>query len=120
MSDAAKKFTTAHRKIERSILEHAKGGDREDQMKIFKAIDRLEDMTGKSELRGSPENEGRWEACKSLRAATRAAEESAYAARQAGRNVEIARLKLEHANRAENRDPYLRELAIHGGGTRRH
>ena len=119
MSDAAKKFVAAHRKIERMILEHAKGEEHENQMKIFKAINRLEDSTNGPELRGSPENEGRWEACKALRVATRAAEEAAYAARQAGRSAEIARLKFEHANRPENTDSFLRELAIHGGGTKK-
>lgn len=115
MSDADT-FLKRFKKISKDIENHARGEDRDNQMKIFKAIDRLEDLTNSGELRGTPENEARWESLKSLRMATRAAEETAYQARVAGRNTKISQLKQEHASRFENTDPYARELTINRRG----
>ena len=102
---AAENFAKRVKAISKDIEKHARGGEHENVMKLFNAINRLEDSTNSAELRGTPENEGRWEACKSLRQAVRAAEETAYQNRTAARHADISRLNLEARQKA-HQDPY--------------
>ncbi len=89
------KFMAAARKIERAIAEHAKGGEREDEPALYKAIDRLDSRANKPELRGSPERDQYYDICSNLRGSVAPAKEAAQLARAAGRNAEIARLRIE-------------------------
>ncbi len=77
-------------------------GAAENFIKRFKTISR--DIE-KHALGGEHENAMKRESCKALRQAVRAAEESAYVARQAGRSAEISRLSLESRQKA-HQDPY--------------
>ncbi len=75
-------------------------------MRLFKKIEKLEDLTNDDpELRHSPENEARFEACKMLRQAVRDAEEQAFAARQSARGKEISELALKSRQQGHE-NPY--------------
>ena len=107
------RFLAAAAKLRRDTAKHAKGGDREDTLKLFRAADRLEDRV--RFLEG--DHAEPFELVKGLRQQIRLADEAAYVARVEGRNAELKRLNQKI--REGQPQGYEKELAISRGGAYR-
>ena len=95
---AAKLFDTAARKLGRQIALYGETGEG-DAMKLFGAINRLEDRLTSGRcgnyLRGTASAQARQDVPATLRSSLRSVEDAARAARQAARDAEIVRLNSE-------------------------
>ncbi len=107
------KFLAAAAKLRRDIAEHAKGGEHDETLKLYRATDRLEDRIRKID----GDREALYEIAKVLRQSIRLAEDAAYVARVEWRNNEIKRLNQQI--RESQPQGYEKELAISRGGAYR-
>ncbi len=106
MATKVEKFLATYRKLEREIMRYAQGGEREEGQRLSKAINRLYDLNNDPELRDDASaNEGRHNAISCLKQAKLAADDAAFAARQAAGAREVSRLTLEARQKA-HQDPY--------------
>lgn len=115
-SKETKAFESAAAKIEMMIADLAAGGDQDDQLAVYRAIDRLDDRASKPEIRGRTDRDVFFERASYLRRSVSPAAEQGYQNRRAQREIEAKALR--QAERAALPEPgsYLHELTLMRGG----
>lgn len=112
---AMKAFHIAARKVAGMIAKAAHGEyeSHDEKMKLFAAINKLDDRANKAEIRGDDNaREKAWAEVSHLRASVRPALDEGERVRREYREGESARIKEEMRQEWANLDPYQRELRM--------